>query len=88
MKYSDQEQGHFVVNEVLVLYRYIVEKYVNHSEGKQTIFQLILFLDQFWDKFHLRMKEKGEEREQTIILSGIMRIMTLVLCRTSFSDMD
>ena len=45
MKYSDQEQGHFVVNEVLVLYRYIVEKYVNHSEGKQTIFQLILLAE-------------------------------------------
>ena len=77
-----------MVNEVLVLYRYIVEKYVNHLQGKHTILQLIVFLDQFWDKFSLRMKEVGEQREQTIILSGIMRIMTLVLCRTQFADMD
>jgi len=73
---------------VLELYRFIVEKYASFNQiGPQgeissnitIVCELAMFLDGFWDRYAAILNRdgaEGEERERSLIISSIMRIMT------------
>jgi hypothetical protein len=102
VKYSDSnnvQQNFQVINEVLELYRFIVEKYASFnvvdpngqiSSNITIICELALFLDGFWDRYAATLNRDGgdsEERERSLIISSIMRIMTQTLSKMPFSDL-
>jgi hypothetical protein len=69
LKYADsanQEQNFQVINEILELYRFIVEKYAGFNAIDQngqissnitTMCELAVFLNGFWDKYSVANDE-------------------------------
>ena len=100
LKYADstnQEQNFQVINEVLELYRFIVEKYAGYnaigengqvSSNITTMCELAVFLNGFWAKYSVANDEnETEERERSLVLSSIMRIMCQVISKMPFEDL-
>ena len=90
------------MNEVLELFRLVVEKYsgftVMQPDGKLAdnshLSELTQFLNQYWTKytsdFHGSDQdpeaENPSQKEQTLIISSIMRIMSHILARLPLHD--
>ncbi|CDW75637.1 UNKNOWN [Stylonychia lemnae] len=58
-----------ILNEILELYRFIVEKYASHASQQQHIVQIVQFLKQIWDFFtekqgQLKQKEDKNQEEE------------------------
>ena len=100
LKYADstnQEQNFQVINEVLELYRFIVEKYAGYntigengqlSSNITTMCELAVFLNGFWGKYGVANDEnETEERERSLVLSSIMRIMCQIISKMPFEDL-
>lgn len=111
-------ENYLVINEVLELYRLIVEKYAGYNApehlisstggaqqpvGNSIICDLALFLNQFWVQYSTGMAATDgaspqpdsemedddgakEERERTLILSSIIRIMCHIISKMPFRD--
>jgi hypothetical protein len=55
-----------VLNEILELYRFIVEKYASHGSQQAHIVALVSFLKEIWDFFIAKCgDEQSNERELT-----------------------
>ena len=46
-----------ILNEILELYRFIVEKYANHTSQQAHIQKLVEFLKQIWEFFERKQVE-------------------------------
>ena len=82
-----------ILNEILELYRFIVEKYASHAGQQEHIIALVKFLKDIWDFFvqkHQNLhnkelkREKSQEEEKEvneidIALQSIMRIMSHIV---------
>ena len=88
LKYSQSKLGSVeVINEILELYRFIVEKYAGFSEGGPI--QLAGFLNaQIWAKYsQLKTESDDEEKEKTLILSSVSRIMCHIISKMPLNDL-
>ena len=55
-----------VLNEILELYRFIVEKYAAHGSQQAHVIALVTFLKEIWDFFIQKVgAETGDDRELT-----------------------
>lgn len=81
-----------ILNEILELYRFIVEKYASEGSQQAHIVALVTFLKEIWDFFlgRLAQRRKGERDELTqeeqkeddeisIALQSIIRIMSQIV---------
>ena len=79
-----------ILNEILELYRFIVEKYAAHASQQQHIVQLVHFLKEIWEFFTTKqndlknkedknLEEEREEDEINLALQSIIRIMIHVI---------
>ena len=82
-----------ILNEILGLYRFIVEKYASHASQQAHIVSLVKFLKDIWDFFvkkraehggeaaaeNMNEEEEKEDNEINLALQSIMRIMSHVL---------
>jgi hypothetical protein len=78
-----------ILNEILELYRFIVEKYASHASQQTHIIALVEFLKDIWEFFvkkshELRtqvrtQEEEKEDDEINIAFQSIMRIMSHVI---------
>lgn len=81
-----------VLNEILELYRFIVEKYAAHGSQQAHIVELVTFLREIWDFFiqkvgpedrELTQEEENECNELRIAQQSIMRIFTHIIAVSS-----
>jgi hypothetical protein len=57
-----------ILNEILELYRFIVEKYASQGSQQSHIVALVTFLKEIWDFFIGKLKQRNdgdEEKELT-----------------------
>ena len=99
LKYSSavSDANYQVVNEILELYRFIVEKYAGFNQlgpngevcqSMTVICELAMFLNTFWQKYSsVELHDQKQERERSLILSSIMRIMSHVLSKIPIKDL-
>eukprot|EP00347_Sterkiella_histriomuscorum_P023381 403334851 len=89
-----------ILNEILELYRFIVEKYASHASQQKHIVQLVGFLKDIWEFFTVKqgeLKNKGEDKNQeeereedeiNIALQSIIRIMIHIISRIPLQELD
>ena len=83
-----------ILNEILELYRFIVEKYASSAAQQAHVISLVQFLKEIWEFFVQKQgeikrgstEEQKEEDEINIALQSILRIMTHVIAVTTFSN--
>jgi hypothetical protein len=77
-----------ILNEILELYRFIVEKYASHASQTPHIVALVQFMQELWGFFVEKAKtiskeaneeENLEENEINIAFQSIMRIMSHII---------
>lgn len=83
-----------ILNEILELYRFIVEKYASHASQTAHIVALVQFMQELWGFFVEKAKavpkeateeENLEENEINIAFQSIMRIMSHIIAVSIFS---
>ncbi len=83
-----------ILNEILELYRFIVEKYASHASQTAHIVALVQFMQELWGFFVEKAKavpkeateeENLEENEINIAFQSIMRIMSHIIAVRIFS---
>lgn len=84
-----------MINEILELYRFIVQWYAGFTEGNNItiICELAIFLNQLWDQYSVQLSDDQKplpseklERERAIIISSIIRIMSQILAKIPLAD--
>jgi len=78
-----------ILNDILELYRFIVEKYASHSSQSAHIVALVHLMQELWGFFveklskfgekDINEEENAEENEINLAFQSIMRIMSHII---------
>lgn len=87
---AELTQKLIVVNETLEVYRFIVERYAAFQGfDVSVLLELARFLDELWRQHTGSVAgDEKVEREKTLLLSSIMRIMSHLLAKMPLIDLD